>query len=106
MAISSAIRTGSLMAMTFPRIAILAFLVTLAMTAASRFTQGVLLVIFVVQHVGFLGVEIGVRKAQTPRVVRLQVLIGDIPVGLLREPVDLDVSRRPRWLLDQRCLFL
>ena len=38
MAISSAILIGSLMAMTLPKIAILTFLVTFAMTAASRFT--------------------------------------------------------------------
>jgi hypothetical protein len=40
MAISSAILMGSLMAMTFPKMAILALLVSFAMTAASRFTQG------------------------------------------------------------------
>ena len=77
MAISSAIRMGSLTAMTFPRMAILAFLVTLAMTVMSRFTAGfmhqvgrvvlvahdaikahligpgVLLMILIVENVGF-----------------------------------------------------
>jgi hypothetical protein len=52
---------------------------------------GVLLVILIVEHMGFLRVKIGVGKAETPRLILFQVSVGDVTVGLLRKPVDLDM---------------
>jgi len=35
------------------------------------------------------GIEMGVGKAETSRIVLVEVLIGNIAVGLLRKPKDL-----------------
>ena len=50
--------------------------------------QGVLLVVLVIEDAGLVGVEIGVGEPQAARVELLQVLVGHVAVGLLREPVD------------------
>ncbi len=52
-------------------------------------SQGVLLMVLIVQNMGLLGIKIGVGEAETPRRVLLQVGVGDVAVGLLRKPVDL-----------------
>jgi len=55
--------------------------------------EGILLMVLDVQHVGLLGIEMGVGKAQTSRIVLVEVLIGHITVGLLRKPIDLCLLR-------------
>ena len=52
--------------------------------------QGVLLVVLVVKHVGFLGVEERVGKSQPPGVVLFKVRVRDVGVGLFGEPEYLD----------------
>ena len=51
--------------------------------------EGILLMVLVVQHVRLHGIEMGVGKAETSRIVLVEVLIAHITVGLLREPKDL-----------------
>ena len=50
--------------------------------------QDILLVVLVVENAGLFGVKMGVGEAQAAGVVLLQVLVGDVSVGLLGEPVD------------------
>ena len=47
---------------------------------------GVLLVVLVVEHVGLFGVEMGIGEIQSSRFELLNVLVGDVAVGLFREP--------------------
>jgi hypothetical protein len=58
---------------------------------AHRIGEGILLMVLVVQHVGLLRIKMGVGKAETSRIVLVEVRIGNIPVGLLRKPIDLDL---------------
>jgi hypothetical protein len=53
---------------------------------ANLIGEGVLFMILVVQDMGLLRVKVRVRKAQPPRIVLGQILIGDVAIGLLREP--------------------
>jgi hypothetical protein len=55
--------------------------------------QGILLMVLVVQHVRLLGIEMGVGKAETSRIVPVEIRIGNITVGLLREPIDFYLLR-------------
>jgi hypothetical protein len=48
--------------------------------------ESILFVILVIQDMGLLWIEVGVRKAQTPGIVLGQIRIGDVAIGLLREP--------------------
>jgi hypothetical protein len=68
--------------------------------------QGVLLVILVVEHVGFRRIKIGVGKTQTPRLVLSQIRVRDVAIGLLRKPIDFDLILRPCELLNHRVLLL
>ena len=52
--------------------------------------QRVLLVVLVVKHVGFLGVEERVGKSQPPGVVLFKIRVGDVGIGLLGKPENLD----------------
>ena len=67
--------------------------------------KGILLVVLVVENVGLLRVEVGVGEAQTPGIVLLQVLAGDVAVGLFREPVNLRLVRGALQLIDHGCLL-
>jgi hypothetical protein len=51
------------------------------------------------------GVKMGVGEAETPRLVLLQVGVGDVAVGLLRKPVHFDVILRSGKLLDHTGLL-
>ena len=53
--------------------------------------EGILLMVLVVEDMGLLGIEMGVGKTETARIVLVEVLIGHIPIGLLRKPKDLDL---------------
>ena len=50
--------------------------------------QGVLLVVLVVEDAGLVGIEIGIGESQASGVVLLQVLVANVSVGLLGEPVN------------------
>ena len=76
-------------------------------TVESHFVgQGVLLVVLVVQHAGFLGVEVGVGESETPRLELLQVCVGNVPVRLLGEPVYLRLVFGSGQLLYHRPFLL
>jgi len=53
--------------------------------------QGRLLVILVVEHVGFRRIKVGVEKAQATRIVRFQIRVRDVGIRLLRKPIDFDL---------------
>ncbi len=53
-------------------------------------SEGVLLVVLVIQHVGFFGIEEGVRKAKTPGIVLVYILLFDVDIGLLGVEEDLN----------------
>src|SRR5262249_59150584 len=55
--------------------------------------ESILLMVLIVQYVRLLGIEMGVGKAETSRIVLVEVLIGNITVGLLRKPKDLCMLR-------------
>jgi hypothetical protein len=50
---------------------------------ANLIGEGILLMVLIVEHVCLVGIEMGVGKAETARLVLVEILIGDIPVGLL-----------------------
>ena len=68
--------------------------------------QGVLLVVLVVQHAGFLWVKVGVGEPETARLILLQVCAGDVAVRLLGEPVDFRLVLGPGQLLYHGPLLL
>src|SRR5262249_1965770 len=72
---------------------------------ANLIGQGILLMVLIVQDMGLLRVKIGVGEAETPRLILLQVGVGDVAVGLLREPVDFDMILRSGELLGHNCLL-
>ena len=45
--------------------------------------EGILLMVLIVQYVCLLGIKMGVGKAETSRIVLVEILIGNIPIGLL-----------------------
>jgi hypothetical protein len=67
---------------------------------------GVLLVILIVEDVGFLRIKMGVGEAETPRLILFQVSVGDVAVGLLRKPIDFDMILGSSELLGHDCLLL
>jgi hypothetical protein len=73
---------------------------------AHLISPGVLLMVLIVEHMGFLGVKIRVREAETSRLVLFQVGVGDVAVGLLRKPVDFYVILGSGELLSHNCLLL
>jgi hypothetical protein len=66
---------------------------------------GVLLVVLIVEHMGLLRVKMGVGEAETPRLIRFQVSVSDVAIGLLRKPIDLDVILGAGKLLGHDCLL-
>ena len=61
-------------------------------------SPGVLVMVLVVEYVGFFRVEVGVGEPETPRVVLIKKLVVYVAVGLLREPVDFYLSLgRASW---------
>jgi hypothetical protein len=57
--------------------------------------ESILLMVLIVQYVRLLGIEMGVGKAETSRIVLVEFRIGNIAVGLLREPIHLYLLRGP-----------
>jgi hypothetical protein len=55
--------------------------------------EGILLMVLVVQHVCLHGIEMSIGKAETSGIVLVEVLIGNITVGLLRKPKDFYLLR-------------
>ena len=66
---------------------------------------GVLLMILIVENVGFFRVKMGVGEAETPRLILFQVGVGDVAVWLLRKPVDFDMILGAGELLSHNCLL-
>jgi hypothetical protein len=56
---------------------------------AHLISQGILLMVLIVQNMGLLWVKMGIGEAETPGIVLLQVGVGDVAVWLFRKPVDL-----------------
>ena len=110
MAISSAIFTGSLTAITFPSMAIFAFLVRWGDDSGVNVDGGlhapvgavvlvghdaveidlvrqlVLVVVVGVEDVGLFGVEIGVGEVHPTRFPPFEVILGDVAIGLFGKP--------------------
>jgi hypothetical protein len=56
---------------------------------ANLISEGILVMVLIVEKVGFLGVEIRVGEAQASGVVLREVFVPDVAIGLLGEPIDL-----------------
>jgi hypothetical protein len=61
---------------------------------ANLIDQGVLFVILVVQHMGFLRVEVGIWEHEPCCVVLIKVFVSNVAIGLLREPIVLNLTLR------------
>ena len=51
--------------------------------------QGVLVVVFVIEHVSLFRIEVGVWKPQPARVILRQLAVAHVALGLFGKPVDL-----------------
>jgi len=45
--------------------------------------------VLIVEHMGLLGVKMGIGEAETPGIILFQIGVGDVAVWLFRKPVDL-----------------
>ena len=72
---------------------------------ADLISQGVLLMVLVVEDAGLVGVKISVGETQAAGVILLQVGVGDVAVGLLGEPVNFRLVFGSGKLIDHSSLL-